>query len=634
MRAAILLLIAAAPAVTIAVGAAGPQSVDPQSVDQPITNQSAIANQQPAPPRLFTLDVVVTDARGRAVEDLKPSDFELREDTTVLPLESVRLVRTGPAGAVTAAAAADRGPTPILTAADERLAASRDEARLFAIFLDDYHVESGANADRVRDAILDLVDHEIAPRDLLVVLRPLDSLLTIRLTRDRAAARAAIESFAGRKGDYEARNAYERDFVAGTPARIDMMRNQVALSAINALAVHLGSLSDRRKTLIVASESIGRTERRRGQEYLPTLETILRSANRANVAVYTFDPRERAGDTGPDEVLRRLADDTDGQLILGDAAALRRAAADPSPYYLVSFRPPHGDDGQFRQVTTRVLKKPGVRVHARKGYWTASPDEVLRAAILARLDEPKKSVPLEPAPHVSPLIRPWVGMSRGDDGKTRVTIVWEPAGRVPGDRSRQLPPSRIMLTAKAGDGTMLFDGPLRPTGPAAMDDPATTPSRASFEVKPGRLRLRMDIQDAAAQVLDRDVRDISIRDLRGDVAVGTPEVLRARNAREFRTLDVDAAVPVASREFSRTERLLIRFRAYGSGGVAPAVSAKLLGRTGQLIRPLDVISSSTDGDLSIDLPLASFATGEYSVEVTAHNGARNATDRMTFRVTS
>ena len=633
MRAAILLLIAAAPAVTLAVGAAGPQPVGPQSVDQPVATPSSTSNQPSLLSRLFTLDVVVTDARGRAVEDLKPSDFELREDTTVLPLESVRLVRTAPADPVTATAAADRAPTPILTAADERLAASRDETRLFAIFLDDYHVESGANADRVRDAILDLVDHEIAPRDLLVVLRPLDSLLTIRLTRDRAAARAAIESFAGRKGDYEARNAYERDFVAGTPARIDMMRNQVALSAINALAVHLGSLSDRRKTLIVASESIGRTERRRGQEYLPTLETILRSANRANVAVYAFDPRPPAGDTGPDEVLRRLADDTDGQLILGDAAALRRAA-DPSPYYLVSFRPPHGDDGQFRQVTTRVLKKPGVRVHARKGYWTASPDEVLRAAILARLDEPKKAVPLEPAPHVSPLIRPWVGMSRGDDGKTRVTIVWEPAGRVPGDRSRQLPPSRIMLTAKASDGTMLFDGPLRPTGPAAMDDPATTPSRASFEVKPGRLRLRMDIQDAAAQVLDRDVRDISIRDLRGEVAVGTPEVLRARNAREFRTLDVDAAVPVASREFSRTERLLIRFRAYGSGGVAPAVSAKLLGRTGQLIRALDVISSSTEGDLSIDLPLASFATGEYSVEVTAHNGARNATDRMTFRVTS
>src|SRR5207248_4108994 len=131
------------------------------------------------------------------------------------------------------------------------------------------------------------------------------------------------------------------------------------------LAVHLGSLSDRRKTLIVASEGIGRSDRRRGQEYLATLDTILRSANRSNVAVCAFDPRDRDADVVSDETLRRLADDTDGQLIRGDTAALRRAAAEPASYYLVSFRAPHGDDGLFRTVTARV-KKPGVRVRARK----------------------------------------------------------------------------------------------------------------------------------------------------------------------------------------------------------------------------------------------------------------------------
>ena len=44
--------------------------------------------------------------------------------------------------------------------------------------------------------------------------------------------------------------------------------------------------------------------------------------------------------------------------------------------------------------------------------------------------------------------------------------------------------------------------------------------------------------------------------------------------------------------------------------------------------------TATEGDLAIDLPLASFATGEYVVEVTAKSGARDATDRLTFRVTS
>jgi hypothetical protein len=224
-------------------------------------------------------------------------------------------------------------------------------------------------------------------------------------------------------------------------------------------------------------------------------------------------------------------------------------------------------------------------------------------------------------------------MSRGTDGKTRVTFVWEPAVRVPGDRVRQTA-TRVVFTAKAPDGTVLFEGPVAPTGPAAIDDPATTPARATFDVMPGRVRLRTAIQDAAGQILDRDVRELSIRDLRGDVAVGTPEILRARNAREFRTLDAEMAVPVASREFQRTERLLIRFQAYGPAGGATTVSARLLGRMGHPIRDLEVAPAATPGDSAIDLPLASFANGEYAIEVSAKSGARDATDRVTFRITS
>lgn len=560
--------------------------------------------QTPAPGRLVTFDLIATDARGRAVEDLKPADFEVREGTTPLTLESVRPVQ----------------------------AASADESRFFAIFLDEYHVENGANADRVRTSLLQFVD-ELDPRDLLAVMKPLDSLFAIKLTRDRAAARSIIESFTGRKGDYSVKNAYERDYIAGTPARIEAARNQVAVSAVNALAIHLGSLSDRRKTLIVATEAVGTSERRRGLEYLPTLDTIVRSATRSNVAIYPFDPSGAASDAPAAAALRRLVDDTDGTMIASDVGAgLRRAASDASAYYLLSFRAPHPDDGKYRELQVRV-KRPGITVRTRKGYWTAPPDEALRTALLTKANEPKRTAPPEPAPHVSPLIRPWFGMARGPGGKTHVTFVWEPAARVPGDRRQPLA-TRVVLTAKSSDGTMLFEGPLMPTGPALIDDPAATPSKAAFDVAPGRLRLRMAIQDAAGQLLDQDVREVSIRDLQGDVAIGTPEVLRARNVREFRTLDVEGAVPVATREFSRTERLLIRFQAYGSSGSAPAVSARLLGRMGHPIRDLPVAPAATPGDHAIDLSLAAFANGEYVIEVTAKSGGRDASDRITFRVTS
>src|SRR4029453_9167516 len=117
---------------------------------------------------------------------------------------------------------------------------------------------------------------------------------------------------------------------------------------------------------------IGRAERRRG-EYLPTLETVVRSANRANVAVYPFDPGG-SGDEEAREGLRRLAAETDGSAIDADpAAGLKRAAADSSLYYVLSFNAAHPDDGRFRALEARVTR-PGIRLRAPKGYWAAPPD--------------------------------------------------------------------------------------------------------------------------------------------------------------------------------------------------------------------------------------------------------------------
>src|SRR5882762_1571232 len=78
--------------------------------------QSAARDPVSSLPRLVTLDVIASDARGRAVADLKPADFELREDGAVLPIESVRLVRV-------AAAAQTAPPILVQNATDERQAA-------------------------------------------------------------------------------------------------------------------------------------------------------------------------------------------------------------------------------------------------------------------------------------------------------------------------------------------------------------------------------------------------------------------------------------------------------------------------------------------------------------------------------
>ena len=70
-----------------------------------------------------------------------------------------------------------------------------------------------------------------------------------------------------------------------------------------------------RKTLLVVSEGLDDAPRRRGQEHLATIESVVRSANRANVSIYPIDPRPPSRGDGELEsgaALQSLARDTDG----------------------------------------------------------------------------------------------------------------------------------------------------------------------------------------------------------------------------------------------------------------------------------------------------------------------------------
>ena len=498
---------------------------------------------------------------------------------------------------------------------------------------------SAANSMRVRDALTRFVDETLGPRDLLAVMRPLDSIFAIQMTRDRGQVRELLNAFEGRKADYTPRNAYERNYFAGTPARIDQVRAQVTTSALNALAVHLGSLNNEaRKTLVVVSEGLPRVDRRRGLESLPTIDSVIRSANRANVSIYAVDPRESIADDArvPDSAdgLRALTAATDGQSIGNVAdlsAGMRRIEADSSAYYLLSYKTSQSSDGRFHDVQVSI-KKPGISVRTRKGYWAANPDDALRAA----LSRPRPTPPPEPARHISPLVKPWFGVSRGAAGTTRVMFVWEPAAPVPGVRTRLPSASRVVLKALAADGTSLFEGSVLPAGPLRPDAADEVQARAIFDAPPGQLRLRMSIEDDAGQAIDSDVREIVVRDLNAPVVLGTPEVLRARTARDFRALESDPdAAPVASREFSRTERLMIRVAAYAPSGVDLTLSARLLNRKGQTMRNLAVqLEAAPSTRHQIDLPLAALAAGQYLIEVTAKSPAGEVKDLLEFRVTS
>ena len=131
-------------------------------------------------------------------------------------------------------------------------------------------------------------------------------------------------------------------------------------------------------------------------------------------------------------------------------------------------------------------------------------------------------------------------------------------------------------------------------------------------------------------VLDSEIRTITVPDLTSpDAALSTPRVYRARTALEFRSVAADAgAVPVAGREFSRTERLLIRFDVYGEA----TPTAVLLNRAGAKMADVPVAAAGAGGTHEIDLSLGSIATGEYLVEITAKGATGEAKELVAIRI--
>jgi hypothetical protein len=179
---------------------------------------------------------------------------------------------------------------------------------------------------------------------------------------------------------------------------------------------------------------------------------------------------------------------------------------------------------------------------------------------------------------------------------------------------------------------------LASTSPAPTTGTASAPmrpSRVTFDAPPGKMQLRLSVEGAGSQVLDTEVREITVPDLTSaQTVLGTPAVFRARTVRDLQQLKSDPdAVPVPARDFSRTDRMLIRVPAYGPGGTSPRLSVHLLNRAGNAMTELTATPAPSPTEQSIDVPLTGLAPGEYVVEIKADGDGGGAQELVGFRVT-
>ena len=150
------------------------------------------------------------------------------------------------------------------------------------------------------------------------------------------------------------------------------------------------------------------------------------------------------------------------------------------------------------------------------------------------------------------------------------------------------------------------------------------------------MQLRVSVEGAASQVLDTEMREITVPDLTSaQTTLGTPEVFRARTAREFQQLKADAdAVPIAGARVQPHRspagpRAGLRARRHDADAQRAPAQPRRAGDERDCRRR----RRPSRATQQIELPLAALAPGEYVLEIKAGGDGGDAKELVGFRVT-
>ena len=148
---------------------------------QPPQEQTPAPPQQPifrAGAELVRVDVTATINGDEPVADLQASDFEVTEDDVPQTVETIKFVRVDG----TRTSNLDE-PLEIRSKDHAILEAAREDVRLFAIFLDDYHIDKRPDITLPLRETLTKFVKQLGPNDLVALMEPLTTLYDLKYTR-------------------------------------------------------------------------------------------------------------------------------------------------------------------------------------------------------------------------------------------------------------------------------------------------------------------------------------------------------------------------------------------------------------------------------------------------------------------
>jgi len=380
---------------------------------------------------LVTNDIVVRDEKGNFVPDLKKDEFEVFEDGVKQDITSMTVV-TG--GRVNNVLAPPPPPPPEGIILPPRRVRNDVSGRIFLFFVDDLHLQFH-NTGRVRQLFQKISKELVHDGDMFGIVSSGPSSIAIDMTYDKARLDEAIKKIAG--NELKPTDIIQGPSGAQGPSEV-RYRAHVAFSTVNDILQNLEQVHNRRKALVYVSDGydfnpfqdarlglmdpnspFAQNEFARNQNQMRSsddsgnssnqtdpftqqqkqneefadadlareLGELTRQANRANVTMYTIDPRGLVGMGDIDEQvdpqqwsefvrksqdsLRVIAEETGGIAVVNQndfSKALKRIDAETSDYYVLGYYSKNPDPTKRRrQIEVKVTRK-GANVWFRKEY--------------------------------------------------------------------------------------------------------------------------------------------------------------------------------------------------------------------------------------------------------------------------
>lgn len=404
-----------------------------------------------------------------------------------------------------------------------------------------------------------------------------------------------------------------------------MARNRVTLGAMQTMVQGLEAVRGRKSVLLFSAGLI------EDQEQIDQRH-VLDAARRANVAVYFIDIRgletgsafntaqfgspldtRDVGFANAQVELEvqgseNLAIDSGGFSIRNANdldAALGRVSRELSSYYLLGFQPAAtGAPGTFRPLTVRV-KRPGVTVRARKGYYVngVAPARVSATRGVDALQQVTDSpydldtIPLRVATYA---------FGSPSPGKAQVSLAIEAdlrafAFQPQGGKLADVLEVRVAAAHLESSTVERYDGQVEmtfPTGTRFGEDAWHTEVR-EFTLAPGRYQARIAVRDRNSGRIGALTHAFDVPQVDG-FRVTTPIVTDTIEAASPGSSRIPKPVLVARREFPAGARVFYQFSVLGatSGGRVLA-GHEVRNAAGEVVKQhaLEAIKPASDGSL-------------------------------------